>query len=192
MGKSSPARAAATTRRACGRTSASCRPRRDLFQRHGFRGVGVDAIAEAAGTNKMTLYRHFSSKDELIVACLREAAAEDMDAAWSRIEAAASGGSAGAATCLGRFGADCVLSEDRGMRTGQRGGRVGRGGSSGASADRRLQDRASRAPGRAMPGRRCRISRTFSPTRCGCCWKGRASAARARLRRAKREICANE
>ena len=38
----------------------------DLFHRHGIRGVGVDTIAEAAGTNKMTLYRHFGSKDELI------------------------------------------------------------------------------------------------------------------------------
>ncbi|HKO14806.1 MAG TPA: helix-turn-helix domain-containing protein [Gemmatimonadaceae bacterium] len=38
----------------------------DLFQRQGIRGVGVEAIAEAAGTNKMTLYRHFASKDELI------------------------------------------------------------------------------------------------------------------------------
>ena len=38
----------------------------DLFQKQGIRGVGVEAIAEAAGTNKMTLYRHFTSKDELI------------------------------------------------------------------------------------------------------------------------------
>jgi AcrR family transcriptional regulator len=38
----------------------------DLFRRVGIRGVGVEAIAEAAGTNKMTLYRHFESKDELI------------------------------------------------------------------------------------------------------------------------------
>ena len=34
---------------------------RDLFHRFGIRGIGVDAIAEAAGTNKMTLYRHFGS-----------------------------------------------------------------------------------------------------------------------------------
>ena len=33
----------------------------DLFYRHGIRAVGVEAIAEAAGTNKMTLYRHFAS-----------------------------------------------------------------------------------------------------------------------------------
>jgi len=38
----------------------------DLFQKQGIRAVGVEAIAEAAGTNKMTLYRHFESKDELI------------------------------------------------------------------------------------------------------------------------------
>ena len=38
----------------------------ELFYRHGIRAVGVDAVAEAAETNKMTLYRHFSSKDELV------------------------------------------------------------------------------------------------------------------------------
>jgi AcrR family transcriptional regulator len=38
----------------------------DLFHKQGIHGVGVEAIAEAAGTNKMTLYRYFSSKDELI------------------------------------------------------------------------------------------------------------------------------
>src|SRR5260370_42318744 len=43
----------------------------ELFRTHGIRGVGVDAIAEAAGTNKMTLYRHFASKDELIAEGVR-------------------------------------------------------------------------------------------------------------------------
>lgn len=43
----------------------------DLFYRHGIRAVGVDAIAEAAGTNKMTLYRHFESKDVLVAEYLR-------------------------------------------------------------------------------------------------------------------------
>jgi AcrR family transcriptional regulator len=38
----------------------------DLFHKNGIRGVGVEAIAEAAQTNKMTLYRYFESKDELI------------------------------------------------------------------------------------------------------------------------------
>jgi AcrR family transcriptional regulator len=43
----------------------------ELFRQHGIRGVSVEAIAAAAGTNKMTLYRHFSSKDELVVEWLR-------------------------------------------------------------------------------------------------------------------------
>ena len=49
---------------------------RELFYRHGIHSVGVDAIAEAAGTNKMTLYRHFASKDLLIAECMRRLAAE--------------------------------------------------------------------------------------------------------------------
>jgi len=60
---------------------------RDLFYRHGIRAVGVEAIAEAAGTNKMTLYRHFPSKDELVAECLRQFAAK-ADAMWDHIEAA--------------------------------------------------------------------------------------------------------
>ena len=47
----------------------------DLFYRHGIRAVGVEAIAEAAETNKMTLYRHFDSKDELVAEYLRRLAA---------------------------------------------------------------------------------------------------------------------
>jgi AcrR family transcriptional regulator len=53
----------------------------ELFYRHGIRAVGVDAIAEAAGTNKMTLYRHFESKDELVAEYLRQAA-KQADSCW--------------------------------------------------------------------------------------------------------------
>ena len=60
---------------------------RELFYRRGIHAVGVDTIAEAAGTNKMTLYRHFASKDELVAACLREVAGE-VDADWEAIAAA--------------------------------------------------------------------------------------------------------
>lgn len=38
----------------------------DLFYRHGIRAVGVDAIANEAGTNKMSFYRSFPSKDDLV------------------------------------------------------------------------------------------------------------------------------
>jgi AcrR family transcriptional regulator len=58
----------------------------ELFYRHGIRAVGVDAVAEAAETNKMTLYRHFSSKDELVAAYLQRLA-EKAKASWDRLEA---------------------------------------------------------------------------------------------------------
>jgi AcrR family transcriptional regulator len=44
-----------------------------LFYRDGFRAVGVDTIVAEAGVAKMSLYRHFPSKDDLIVAYLEEA-----------------------------------------------------------------------------------------------------------------------
>ena len=59
----------------------------DLFYRHGVRAVGVEAIAEAAGTNKMTLYRHFASKDELVAEYLR-CLARDAGGFWTALEAA--------------------------------------------------------------------------------------------------------
>ena len=64
----------------------------ELFYRHGIRAVGVDAIAEAAGTNKMTLYRHFASKDELVAEYLRQFA-EFADTCWDRFARAHPGDS---------------------------------------------------------------------------------------------------
>src|ERR1700741_2415923 len=58
----------------------------DLFYRLGIRAVGVEAIAEAAGTNKMTLYRHFSSKDELVAEYLR-CLARSSGKLWQELEA---------------------------------------------------------------------------------------------------------
>ena len=43
----------------------------DLFYRHGIHAVGVDTIATEAGTNKMSFYRNFASKDELVAEYLR-------------------------------------------------------------------------------------------------------------------------
>jgi AcrR family transcriptional regulator len=43
----------------------------DLFYRYGIHAVGVDAIASEAGTNKMSFYRNFASKDELVAEYLR-------------------------------------------------------------------------------------------------------------------------
>jgi AcrR family transcriptional regulator len=50
----------------------------ELFARHGIRAVGIDAIIEHSGVARMTLYRHFASKDELVLAFL-----ERRDALWS-------------------------------------------------------------------------------------------------------------
>ncbi|WP_322106120.1 TetR/AcrR family transcriptional regulator [Paraburkholderia sp. J41] len=42
----------------------------ELFYREGVRAVGIEAVIERAGVNKMSLYRQFSSKDDLVVAYL--------------------------------------------------------------------------------------------------------------------------
>lgn len=44
----------------------------ELFYRHGIHGVGVDAIAAEAGSNKMSFYRSFASKDALVTEYLLE------------------------------------------------------------------------------------------------------------------------
>lgn len=50
-----------------------------LFYRDGVRAIGVDAVVERAGVNKMSLYRRFASKDDLVVAYL-----ERMDEGFRR------------------------------------------------------------------------------------------------------------
>lgn len=42
----------------------------ELFHTEGVRAVGVDAVVKRAGVNKMSLYRQFASKDDLILAYL--------------------------------------------------------------------------------------------------------------------------
>ena len=42
----------------------------ELFFRDGINATGIASVAEHAGMSKMTLYAHFASKDELIVAFL--------------------------------------------------------------------------------------------------------------------------
>jgi AcrR family transcriptional regulator len=44
----------------------------DLFSRHGIRAVGIDRIIATSGVAKMSLYRHFRSKDTLVLAFLQE------------------------------------------------------------------------------------------------------------------------
>ena len=58
----------------------------EMFYRDGIRAVGIDAIIARSGVAKMSLYRHFSSKDALVAAWL-----EDRNAffwrRWDRAEA---------------------------------------------------------------------------------------------------------
>lgn len=61
----------------------------ELFYAHGLRAVSVDKVIDGAATTKVTFYRHFKSKDDLIVAYLERRAAlerEGIDAAIARGE----------------------------------------------------------------------------------------------------------
>ncbi len=44
----------------------------DLFSRRGIRGVGIDSVIAEAGVSRMTLYRHFRTKEELVLAYLAQ------------------------------------------------------------------------------------------------------------------------
>jgi len=62
----------------------------DLFYHHGIHAVSMDAIAEAASTNKMTVYRHFPSKDVLVAEYLRQLA-QEADAHWDEVAKSCAG-----------------------------------------------------------------------------------------------------
>lgn len=51
----------------------------ELFYQHGYHATGIDTILAEAGVAKMTLYKHFRSKDELILAAL-----ERQDGRWRK------------------------------------------------------------------------------------------------------------
>src|SRR5437762_9165447 len=84
-----------------------------LFYGHGIHAIGVDAIAEAAGTNKMTLYRHFGSKDDLVAACLRDLAVK-ADAIWTGFETDYPDDPLAQLHAWVRFGAECAGGDGRG------------------------------------------------------------------------------
>jgi AcrR family transcriptional regulator len=58
----------------------------ELFARRGIRAVGVDEVIERAGVAKATLYRHFPSKDDLVVAFL-DLREQRWTLAWVQAEA---------------------------------------------------------------------------------------------------------
>lgn len=65
-----------------------------LFYRDGYRAVGIDTILAEAGVAKMTLYNHFASKEELIVAVLEKRHRDFMESLRSTVEQASPSGSA--------------------------------------------------------------------------------------------------
>lgn len=44
----------------------------ELFWQHGFNGVSMDQIAQEAAISKMTIYKHFSSKENLLLEVLMD------------------------------------------------------------------------------------------------------------------------
>src|SRR3989442_13080696 len=50
----------------------------ELFSRRGIRAVGTDEVIERAGVAKATLYRHFATKNDLVLAVL-----ERRDQIWT-------------------------------------------------------------------------------------------------------------
>jgi AcrR family transcriptional regulator len=63
----------------------------ELFSRRAVRDVGIDEVIERAGVAKATLYRHFPSKDDLVLAFL-ERREERWTLAWVEAEARRRGG----------------------------------------------------------------------------------------------------
>jgi AcrR family transcriptional regulator len=85
----------------------------DLFHRNGIRGVGVEAIVEAAHTNKMTLYRHFGSKDDLILEYLNYKGRKSEEI-WAEIAAESPGDPAGQLYGYVRQAAKFIAEDERG------------------------------------------------------------------------------
>src|SRR5580704_2897917 len=115
----------------------------DLFYRHGIRAVGVDTVASAARTNKMSFYRSFASKDELVAQYLREEVREGWEW-WDALVAPHAGNARAQVEAL--FDGEC-------------GGGDRYQGSSGAARDRGVQTGAAAA----LPPARARHARA----RCG-------------------------
>lgn len=51
----------------------------ELFYAQGLRAVSVDKVIDRAGTTKVTFYRHFKSKDDLVVDYLERMAAQERE-----------------------------------------------------------------------------------------------------------------
>ena len=123
---------------------------RELFYRDGIHTVGVDAVAEAAGTNKTTLYRHFASKDELVAECLRTHDLE-LETAWAETEQEHAGRPKEQLLAWLRFIAEFKLgTTQRGCAFANAAVELPESRSPGPAGDRGMQDPAPRADHRAL------------------------------------------
>ena len=59
----------------------------ELFYTQGLRAVSVDKVIDRAATTKVTFYRHFKSKDDLVVDYLERAAASERAAIGGAVDA---------------------------------------------------------------------------------------------------------
>ena len=59
----------------------------DLFQTRGINSTGVDTIVAVAGTTKMTLYKYFSNKEDLILEVLKKGQSDFQDWLDERLNA---------------------------------------------------------------------------------------------------------
>ena len=59
-----------------------------LFNRHGYHATGIDRLMEETGIAKTTLYRHFVSKEDLIIAALTKVDEQARDEMRAFVEAA--------------------------------------------------------------------------------------------------------
>lgn len=78
--------------RSSAKREALVRTATELFSRLGYRAVGIDTLLAEAGVAKMTLYKQFGSKEELIAAVLERLAGEIGSSLQARL-ADAPGGS---------------------------------------------------------------------------------------------------
>ena len=89
------------------------------FEAQGFRGIGVDAVLAPSGASTRTLYKHFGSRDGLVLAVIEQRHRAFMD----RLAAAPDGGVAGLfealSAWLDEFGASgCMLLRAHGEYAG--------------------------------------------------------------------------
>lgn len=89
------------------------------FERHGFRGIGVDAVLQPSGASTRTLYKHFGSRDGLVLAVVRQRHHAFMERIRANPESGVAGLFEALAKWLAAFGArGCMLLRAHGEYAG--------------------------------------------------------------------------